>query len=393
MKKILISGAGIAGLCLARQLKKHGISYTLLEKKSQLETVGAGIALPANAVRCLRYMGLSEALNHMHQVKQIIYARPNGRVISQASLLDAPLSTDKFVALKRSKLQEILTDGLEDNIHFDTSITELKQLKQGVQVTCSEASLSGYYDAVVGADGLYSSVRELGFEAPPLDDLGVTNWRWVAAYPTKGLQPTYMLGMQNVFLAYPVGPNAVYCYLHQADANNQYGASSGAHTHILNLFKYYQGVAKPLLEMLPPSEAIYTGRLRSVPKPLFTEGDIALVGDASNACSPMLQQGAACAFEDVIVLSELLAKFEVREALKYYQKLRSARVNWIVKTSDDGIKSFIKVNSKWSLLARNLLIMKKGPLNVAGWRHLLSSCPLNEVQQFIQSAHADEVVL
>jgi 2-polyprenyl-6-methoxyphenol hydroxylase-like FAD-dependent oxidoreductase len=37
MKNILISGAGIAGLCLARQLKKHGIAYTLIEKKLNLE--------------------------------------------------------------------------------------------------------------------------------------------------------------------------------------------------------------------------------------------------------------------------------------------------------------------------------------------------------------------
>lgn len=65
MNSILISGAGLAGICFARQLKKHGIAYTLIEKKSALDIVGTGIALPANAVRAQRYMCFSEAVDHL----------------------------------------------------------------------------------------------------------------------------------------------------------------------------------------------------------------------------------------------------------------------------------------------------------------------------------------
>ncbi len=393
MKSILISGAGIAGLSLARQLKKYNIAYTLIEKKSALEPIGTGIALPANAVRALRYMGLSESLHHMHPVKQILYMRPNGRMLSQASLLKSPLNIDKFVALERHKLLDVLSEGVRDSIHLNTSIVEMKQAASGVEVVCSNPSLNGHYDAVIGADGLCSTVRKLGFLAPELVDLGVTTWRWTSEYPTRNIQPTYMLGMKNIFLAYPIGRNRVYCYLHQLDTGQAYVNSDKAHAHIIQLFEGYKGIAQPLLERLPESDAIYTGRLRSVPAPLFRQGDLALVGDASNACSPMLQQGAACAFEDVIVLSELLAKFSVREAFEYYQTLRYQRVNWIVKTSDEAIKSFINVNSKWSLMLRNLFIKQKGPLNVLGWRHLLSSCPLEGVAQFIQSAELEEVAL
>ncbi|MDF1646086.1 MAG: FAD-dependent monooxygenase [Legionellaceae bacterium] len=392
MHKILISGAGIAGLCLARQLKKQGIAYTLIEKKSILDTIGAGIALPANAVRALRYMGLSESLNQMHQVKQVIYARPNGRVISQTSLLNTPLNVDKFVALQRNKLLSILAKDLKEDIYFDTSIIDMQQMDSGVNVICSNAALNGHYDAVIGADGLYSNVRDLGFEAINLVDLGVTNWRWTFEYSTRNMQPTYMLGMKNVFLAYPIGRNRVYCYLHQADSKNQYGKPDEARANISTLFKNYQGIAEPLLSALPDNKSIYVGRLRSVPKPLFTQGDLALIGDAGNACSPMLQQGAACAFEDAIVLSELMTCFSVRDAFKHYHALRHQRVNWIVKTSDDGIKSFAKVNSKWALMARNMWIKRKGPLNVLGWKYLLSSCPLEGVERFIQSVDTGEII-
>jgi len=72
MKNILISGAGIAGLSIARQFKKHGIAYTLIEKKTTLDTAGISIALPANAVRALRYMGFSDEVAKMHQVNRIM---------------------------------------------------------------------------------------------------------------------------------------------------------------------------------------------------------------------------------------------------------------------------------------------------------------------------------
>ena len=385
MSKILISGAGIAGLCFARQLKKHGIAYTIIEKKSTLDATGAGIALPANAVRALRYMGFAELVDKMHQVKNIIYSCSNGRVLSEAALLTEPLNLDKFVALDRTELLGILKHDIEDDIHFNVTITDIKQSDAGVDVVFSNPALNGHYQAVIGADGIYSTVRDLGFGQSDLVDLGVTNWRWVCEYPTKNVQPTYMLGMKNMFLAYPIGANHIYCYAHQSDVANQYHHVDEASVNLRQLFASYKGIAEPLLKMLPESNHIYTGRLRSVPTPVFSHRYLALIGDAGNACSPMLQQGAACAFEDAIVLSELLANFSVKEALENYRTQRQQRVNWIVKTSDESIKSFIKMNSRFSVMVRNLFIKKKGPLNVLGWKHLLANCPLENLSTFIQS--------
>ena len=235
MDNILISGAGIAGLCFARQLKKHGIAYTIIEKKSTLDVTGTGIALPANAVRALRYMGFAESVDNMHQVKNIIYSRANGRVLSQASLLTEPLNLDKFVALDRTELLGILKQDIEDDIHFNVIITDIKQSDAGVDVIFSNPALNGHYQAVIGADGIYSTVRDLGFGQSDLVDLGVTNWRWVCEYPTEGVQPTYMLGMKNMFLAYPTGPNRIYCYAQQSDVATQYHNADEAHANLRKL--------------------------------------------------------------------------------------------------------------------------------------------------------------
>lgn len=392
MNNIVISGAGIAGLCLARQLKRHGIAYTLIEKKTQLDTTGAGIALPANAVRALRHMGLSAFVDNLHQVNRIIYSRSNGKVISQASLLDAPLNLDKFVALDRTQLLTALQDEIQGEIHFNTTITGIQHQDSGVDVMFSNPKLNGHYQAVIGADGIYSKVRELCFEPFELVDLGVTCWRWISEHPTVGLQPDYIFGVKNSFLAYPIGKNRIYCYAQQTDHLGRYQSSNKACENLNNLFTNYKGIARLLLDKIPSNQYIYTDRLRSVPAPLFARHSVALIGDASSACSPTLQQGAASAFEDVIVLSELLAHFPVKEALEHYQTQRTERVNWIVKTSDDAIKSFVKMNSSLGAMLRNLFFKRKGPINVLGWRQLLSGCPLRNVASFIESNANEKTV-
>jgi 2-polyprenyl-6-methoxyphenol hydroxylase-like FAD-dependent oxidoreductase len=386
MSDILISGAGIAGLSLARQLKKLGITYTIIEKRPNLDAIGAGIALPANATRALRYMGFVDEIDKMHQVKKIIYARTNGKIISEASLLSEPLNIDKFVALDRTELTTILKKDIEDDIQFNVSITNIKQTDTGAEVILSNPKLNGFYKAVVAADGIHSSVAKLDLKESNLRDLGATNWRWICDYPTKNLEPTYMLGLNNMFLAYPIGPNRIYCYAHQADNTGQYTNSENAKENLKLLLGKYKGIAKELLKLLPESDKIYTGRLCSVPKPRYGHKYVAFIGDASSACSPMLQQGAAAAFEDAITLSELLANFPVKEAIEKYQSQRQERVDWIVKTSDDSIIKFIKTKSKLSMFIRNLYIKRLGPLNVLGWKKLLSICPFDKLNTFINQS-------
>lgn len=96
-KKILISGAGIAGLGLARQLKKLNVPFMIIEKRPHLSTEGAGIALPANAVQALRYIDLGNDIDlQTHQVNKIIYTDSTGTLLSEASLLEHPLNADRF---------------------------------------------------------------------------------------------------------------------------------------------------------------------------------------------------------------------------------------------------------------------------------------------------------
>ncbi len=383
IKKILISGAGIAGLGFARQLKKLNIPFKLIEKRPNLSTDGAGIALPANAVKALRYIGLGSNIDkYAHQVNKIIYTDSRGMMLSETSLLEKPLNTDKFVALHRHKFHDILREGIDDVIHFNTTINKMTQTKNGVLVTFNN-SKQEEFSAVIGADGVNSDVRQLAFVDTPLADLGVTIWRWICKYPTHSLQPTYMLGLRDGFMVYPIGEDEVYCYAQAYDPENLLYKSVSHRDALVKQFGQYKEIAKTMLGILPENQFIIPGRLRSVPQPLFTSGRVALIGDAGHACSPMLQQGVACALEDGIALLELLKHFSVEDALSHYEKFRTERVNWITASSDGSMKMLININEEMLSVIQQK-IRENGPLNVQGWKKLLSTNPLTEISTYIE---------
>ena len=112
--RVLISGAGIAGLALARRLQLLSIDYVLLEKRKKSKDLGTGIALPFNAIQALRELGLAkQVLEVAHQVHEVTYTTKNGTVLGRASLNEPPLNQDNFVAMLRSDLYDILLDGIE----------------------------------------------------------------------------------------------------------------------------------------------------------------------------------------------------------------------------------------------------------------------------------------
>lgn len=393
-ESVLIVGAGISGLVLARQFKKLGFRVCVIEKKSNLSSDGAGIALPANAVKVLRYLGLdSQVVPQAHQVNKIIYTDAKGNVLSEASLLEAPLNQDRFIAMHRQSLQNILYDNFSDEIYFSTTIEKMDFSGEKVHVnfkSLAEAAppSENIFSAVIGADGVHSCVRKLAFSDASLIDLGVTTWRWISSYPTEELQPTYMLDARSVFMAYPIGNNQVYCYAHMMDPNKFYFKQTD-HSAVLRAeFAHYEGIAKELLNNLPEDTRIISGRLQSVRIPVFSNDRVALVGDASHACSPMLQQGAASALEDVIALYELFAHFPVKEALSYYKAFRKARVNWITEASDGRLKVLqVDPSSMYDQ------IREKGPLNVQGWKQLLQTDFIEQLNTFIKerkAAHKEE---
>jgi len=368
--RILISGAGIAGLALAHCLEQQGISYTLIEKHATSAHSSSGIALPFNAIQALRKMGLAEkVLAAAHQVNEVSYTKKTGKVLAQANLLAAPLNQDKFIAMSRQSLHGILLNSIKQHIQFNTAIDSFSPTTNGVNVACSNPVLNGEYDLIVSAEGIHSPLRKECFpEEETTIDHNIPNWRFVVDQPNHGLQPTYMLDRTELFMVYPLSPDTLYCYAHIFDQTNQYDKGSSS-KQLRKVFSQFSEPARSLLNNLDDS-TIIRSRLQSVKQPYYKKGRIVFIGDASSACSPLLQQGAASAFEDALCLAKQLAGNPVAQAISVYQNTRSPRVGWTVETSDKPVKLIKAMRNPIGAFIRNKVIQKKGPLNADGWKQL-----------------------
>src|ERR1700676_3443901 len=61
-KPMVVSGAGIGGLCAALALIQRGFDVTVCEQASELREVGAGVQLSPNGTRVLASLGVLDDL-------------------------------------------------------------------------------------------------------------------------------------------------------------------------------------------------------------------------------------------------------------------------------------------------------------------------------------------
>ncbi len=370
--KILIVGAGIVGLSMARRLDEMSLPYTLIERSSGWSQDGAGICLPANAVAGMERLGLKEPLVAMaHQVSEVSYVKPNGQVISKASLLEAPLDKQPFLALPRAKLLNLLRKGMDKKVRFNIQLKAIRQSEDGADVTFSDGQTE-HFDCVIGADGVNSQVRGLAFEQTELEDLDVTNWRFLIDQDTSDLQPTYYLGSDSFFMRYPMPDNKVYCYAHVIDEDKKLLNINNKH-FLLDQFKGFEDKVIEAINAVGPDDEIIPGRLNAVQSREVYSGCVVLIGDALHGCPPTLQQGVGMGLEDVHCLADLMEKgVEVEALLRQFRAKRIERISWVIDESNRVIRMASKGRSFLGRVIRNFIVRKQGPANVAGWRKLLS---------------------
>jgi 2-polyprenyl-6-methoxyphenol hydroxylase-like FAD-dependent oxidoreductase len=321
--RVLIVGAGVAGLALARALYQRGITVEVVERIGEWRPTGAGLYLPGNAVRALDELGIGPA----------VVAR--ARAIGRQRLLDhrgrhlAEIGVDRLwngvggcVAIERAELQRVLREATaEVPVRLGTSVTGL-EVGQAPRVTFADGSTETY-DLVVGADGVHSTIRKLALGGPPARYVGQASWRFVAPGFPDISDWTVMLGRDRTFLAVALGEGLVYCY---ADiSTSDPAALSGEDWREL-----FSDFAEPAPRLLDQAAETYFAPIEEVVPPVWTARRVVLVGDAAHASSPNMAQGAAMAVEDALVLAELLTAGQpVEEALAGYEQRRRGRVTFV----------------------------------------------------------------
>jgi 2-polyprenyl-6-methoxyphenol hydroxylase-like FAD-dependent oxidoreductase len=350
--RVLVVGGGIAGLATARALLRQGIEPEVVERAAAWSHPGAGMYLPANAVRALGALGLeAELRDRAHEITHQRFLDHRGRVLLDVDLSAIWGATGPCVAISHRNLHEILRQGIA--VRLGTTINELHG--DGPLVDAAfENGGTGSYDLAVGADGARSWVRAAVFGGGAPRFVGQASWRFVIDGFPEVTAWTVRLGRGRAFLTIPLGGGRIYCY---ADVNAA-APSDPTAGDPARLGELFGGFAQPvptiLKERLPAGGRPYFSPIEEVVHERWVRGQVVLVGDAAHAMSPNMAEGAGMALEDAIVLAETIA---AGRPLEEFEARRQPRV------------AFVQTQTHQRDRTRNLpAIARNAALRLAGQR-------------------------
>ena len=176
--KILIVGAGIAGLTVAALLKKRGYTPVIIEKAHTLGTIGFSIGIWNNGRRVLQELGIAEEFDKKgYPLPEYSIANGKGIVLK---LYHFEEFVKKYwpprVQISRTEFYELLRNALGNlPIHTGTTIQSLHQNSDSVEVLLSNGKKE-IFDVVIGADGIHSQMRDMVFGLDHIKYLGWRGW-------------------------------------------------------------------------------------------------------------------------------------------------------------------------------------------------------------------------
>ena len=365
--RIAVIGGGIGGLTAAQALLRRGFEVSVYESAPELKEIGAGVSLSPNAMKALRSLELEDAVRDVAYVSEYQYLRnwKTGAVI-QKTARSGPLR-ERYGATgcsaHRADLLEVLGSSLPDEIvHLGARCSSVESTDHGAVARFTDGS-EVEADVIVGADGIHSAVRAslFGPDAPRFT--GKICWRClvpVDAIPggLYGGEGATWLGPHGAVVVYKVRRGELVNVVAHFDNDNWTEESWIRECPRDEVIENYAGWHESLIRLFSASEKHYKWALYDrEPLSQWTEGRVAILGDAAHPMLPYLGQGACQAMEDGCVLATALASMldDLPGALKLYERVRLPRANRVVLEARARGEDNHLV-SPWAALKRDVLI-------------------------------------
>jgi salicylate hydroxylase len=369
---VLIAGGGIGGLALALALARAGIASEIMERRPVWSEAGAGIQLSPNGMAVLERLGVAARLAASAGVPDEIVVRDaaSSRVLQRLPLgpwIAVRHGAPYWVAHRRD-LQAALLAAV--------AAEPLVTVSQGFEVSSLDTSATDRVAAIasdgrrregrvlVGADGLFSRLRDLSLGSGAPRFAGRTAARTVIAAPdTTERAALLSTSATGVWLAagahmvhYPVRAGREIALVYVARESWQETEWSAP---------VDEAAVMASLSAAAPALATAIGRghewrrwalFQLAPLPRWSKGRVTLLGDAAHPTLPFLAQGGSLALEDAWSLSRCLAAAgahgSIESALAAYETLRRDRTTRVVAAAARNDRIFHLAGP--AAVARNL---------------------------------------
>ncbi|AQS39574.1 2-polyprenyl-6-methoxyphenol hydroxylase-like oxidoreductase [Shewanella psychrophila] len=322
--KVAVVGAGLNGLALALSLRMFGIEATVYEQADKPRADGTGIIMWPEGMQILAALTDAEKIKQAgNSVDIVTTLTATSDMINQLSIQAADATVNAPIGLfHRRELYQLLLDAYgEDNI----------QTGQHCNVDNSVIMMNGeplIADVIVGADGLFSQVRQ--FVAPEVNirQPGVYCCRGTVDFDTPEISDDecyVFAGMQS----------RIVTYTYDRDNHSKYWFAACPvaegetldKNSILDKFAHYSPFLLKMIKNTPESQILPSPLADVAPFSQWSRDNAVLLGDSCCAVLPTMGIGFSLGIENAYILAQsLAANFNhIPNALQRYQQRAQQR--------------------------------------------------------------------
>ena len=332
----------MGGLAVAATLREAGFEVEVYEQAARFARIGAGIQMMPNSMKVLSRIGVAEKLRRVafQPYSHLNREWNTGRILRELpmpeSLFGAP-----YLCMHRADLHEALLSAVpEEIIYLNKKLAGLDERAGQVTLTFSDGSRA-QADAVVGADGVHSVVREILLGPDTPIHKGRIAYR--AVFPSAllngkgiGRSRTKWWGRDRHVVIYYTTANRSEVYFvtsvpESADwLTRESWSAKGDVRELRRAYEDFHPDVRAVLDACPDCHK--WAILEREPLPRWSDGRVVLLGDACHPMTPYMAQGAATAIEDAAVLARCLAETggeDFEGAFRLYEAHRKPRTSRI----------------------------------------------------------------
>jgi 2-polyprenyl-6-methoxyphenol hydroxylase-like FAD-dependent oxidoreductase len=343
----IVVGAGIAGLAAALRLHRAGWRAVVVERAHGRRSSGYMLNLLGSGYDAVERLGLLPALAERDLgafTSVLVRADGSAKFTVPQAIVEAAQGA-RAMSVFRGDLESVLFAAVEDTaeFRFGTTVTAVAQDRDGVSATFSDGSTERA-DLLIGADGLHSGVRRLVFGEE--SNFRVDLEHMVGAFPLRRVPPglaegsgTTFIGPHRTAAVINLGPDrssAFFAYRSPAtELERGPAAALGEAFGDLD-----GGVPDALAQLREDPASAYFDSVSQIRMDTWSEGRVALLGDAAWCVTLFAGYGAGLALAGADALGEALEHDDLPAALAAWESRLRPEVTKRQALARTGIARF-----------------------------------------------------